>query len=177
MAKTSSWWQTVPGLLTAIAATITSMGGLILALHQAGILTISPGHTPLPSSSACVDKIAELQKLHREVIATVTTSNMNGTVSYARIPLTFADGDVAQLSGRGPQFFNDRYNLPGQPFSKDKVDNLEVQIAAGQDVILAFTLLTWNSGTITLKPQCIDNFMYAFGPDRKTAYTVHLAQP
>jgi len=177
MSDTSHWWQTVPGLLTAIAATITAVGGLILALHQAGILTITSGRTGGAGSLACVDKIAELQKLHREVVANVTTSNLNGTVSYARIPLTFADGAVAQLSGRGTQFFNDRYASSGQPFSKDMVDSLEMQIVADQDVVLTFTLLSWNSGRITLKPQCADDFMYAFGPDRKTSYVVHLAQP
>jgi hypothetical protein len=32
--KTPSWWSTLPGVLTAIAAIITAVGGLLLALHQ-----------------------------------------------------------------------------------------------------------------------------------------------
>lgn len=32
------WWQTVPGILTAAAAIITAVTGLILALHQAGLV-------------------------------------------------------------------------------------------------------------------------------------------
>src|SRR5436189_4804110 len=32
-----SWWQTLPGILTAIAGTITAITGLIVALHQAGL--------------------------------------------------------------------------------------------------------------------------------------------
>ena len=31
------WWQTLPGLLTAGAAVITAVSGLLLALHQTGI--------------------------------------------------------------------------------------------------------------------------------------------
>src|SRR5881227_2974950 len=32
-----SWWQTLPGILTAIAAIITAITGLIVALYQAGL--------------------------------------------------------------------------------------------------------------------------------------------
>jgi hypothetical protein len=33
-----SWWQTVPGILTAVAALITAITGLLLALHQVGLI-------------------------------------------------------------------------------------------------------------------------------------------
>jgi hypothetical protein len=33
----SSWWQTLPGILTAAAATATAIAGLIAVLHQAGL--------------------------------------------------------------------------------------------------------------------------------------------
>lgn len=35
--KPRVWWQTIPGILTAIAAIITAVTGLILALHQIGV--------------------------------------------------------------------------------------------------------------------------------------------
>lgn len=35
--KPQKWWQTVPGILTAMAATITAVTGLIVALQQAGM--------------------------------------------------------------------------------------------------------------------------------------------
>lgn len=34
----AKWWQTLPGILTAIAATITATAGLIAVLHQTGLL-------------------------------------------------------------------------------------------------------------------------------------------
>jgi hypothetical protein len=34
--KSSSWWQTLPGILTAVAALITAVGGAAVAFHQAG---------------------------------------------------------------------------------------------------------------------------------------------
>lgn len=36
--RPSSWWQTLPGILTAIAATITAITGLVAALNQTGLL-------------------------------------------------------------------------------------------------------------------------------------------
>lgn len=37
-AKSQSWWHTLPGVLTAIAAAITATSGLIAALYQAGVI-------------------------------------------------------------------------------------------------------------------------------------------
>jgi hypothetical protein len=36
--ESKSWWQTIPGILTAVAAVITAVTGLVVALHQAGVL-------------------------------------------------------------------------------------------------------------------------------------------
>jgi len=33
-----SWWQTLPGILTGIAALVTAVGGLIVAAHQGGLI-------------------------------------------------------------------------------------------------------------------------------------------
>jgi hypothetical protein len=42
-----SWWQTAPGLLTAIAAIITALTGLLAAVHQAGWFN----HAAAPTAS------------------------------------------------------------------------------------------------------------------------------
>lgn len=36
--KPKGWWQTLPGLLTAVATVVTAVTGLLVALHQAGCL-------------------------------------------------------------------------------------------------------------------------------------------
>jgi hypothetical protein len=55
--KPQSWWQTLPGILTAMAGIITAIAGLVVALHQAGFiqdvtnilaLEIRPPVTPKP---------------------------------------------------------------------------------------------------------------------------------
>ncbi len=45
-----SFWTTLPGILTAIAAVITAVGGLLVALHTAGL--IGAGSTPAPAPVA-----------------------------------------------------------------------------------------------------------------------------
>ena len=45
-----SWWQTLPGVLTAIAGIITAMTGLIVGVYQAGIL--KPSRTASANVSA-----------------------------------------------------------------------------------------------------------------------------
>ncbi len=37
-AKSSSWWKTIPGILTTVTAMVTAVTGLIVALHQVGLL-------------------------------------------------------------------------------------------------------------------------------------------
>ncbi|MFC0668528.1 hypothetical protein ACFSKY_13535 [Azotobacter chroococcum] len=34
----TSWWQTLPGVLTGIAAVITAVGGMIAVIYQSGFL-------------------------------------------------------------------------------------------------------------------------------------------
>lgn len=36
--KAPHWWQTLPGVMTAIAALLTAITGLVVALHQMGVL-------------------------------------------------------------------------------------------------------------------------------------------
>jgi uncharacterized protein YecT (DUF1311 family) len=43
----SSWWQTLPGVLTAVGAVLTALTGLILALNQIGVF----GGSHAPSSN------------------------------------------------------------------------------------------------------------------------------
>jgi hypothetical protein len=48
--KTTGFWQTVPGILTALAAIITAVAGLLIALYQAGLLS-SPKSPPPNANS------------------------------------------------------------------------------------------------------------------------------
>ena len=45
--KPASWWQTLPGILTALAATITALSGFVALLFQNGVL----GHKSEPKAA------------------------------------------------------------------------------------------------------------------------------
>jgi hypothetical protein len=46
--ESGSWWTTLQGVLTAVAALLTAVGGLIVALYQVHILPWSVPSPPLP---------------------------------------------------------------------------------------------------------------------------------
>jgi len=62
--KQGSWWQTVPGVITAVATLLGALTGLIIALNQAGLLRGSSPATkrPLPESRM-VEKPAQTATL------------------------------------------------------------------------------------------------------------------
>lgn len=49
----ASWWQTLPGILTGVAAVLTALGGVFAALHQSGLLT-----REAPAASAASSPVA-----------------------------------------------------------------------------------------------------------------------
>ncbi len=50
--KSQSWWQTLPGILTAVAGIMTASTGLILALNQVGVFSReSTSASPTPNTA------------------------------------------------------------------------------------------------------------------------------
>jgi len=74
--ESRSWWQTLPGLLTAAAGTITALTGLFVALHQVGCLGRNPSPAAQIQSHPAADSAQPTQtELPRsEPPASVTTS-------------------------------------------------------------------------------------------------------
>ena len=54
----SSFWTTIPGILTGFAATITAIGGLVTVLNQVGIFGRSAEDRPIDPSSPTSVSIA-----------------------------------------------------------------------------------------------------------------------
>jgi hypothetical protein len=53
--ESKAWWQTLPGILTAAAAVITAITGLLVAVHQAGCFDRSAASASLNRSHTDVD--------------------------------------------------------------------------------------------------------------------------
>jgi hypothetical protein len=49
--RSQRWWQTLPGALTATAAVITAVTGLIVAVHQTGLFDVLTGRRAQPPGS------------------------------------------------------------------------------------------------------------------------------
>lgn len=68
--KPASWWQTLPGLLTALAATITALSGFVALLFQNGVL----GHKSEPKAEVVATATAAPQVAEPRASATPTSS-------------------------------------------------------------------------------------------------------
>jgi len=88
--KSQSWWQTLPGILTAVAGFITATTGLILALHQVGVFSresksASPGPTQTAVSSASTPGSAPAR---RETGAVTSLDALEEKLNAANIQLS-----------------------------------------------------------------------------------------
>jgi hypothetical protein len=79
--KENSWWQTLPGILTGVAALLTALGGLIAVLYQNDLLNSSKLPTSVPNS---IESGAEKDGSEPANEQTTTTdTNSNGYPSVA----------------------------------------------------------------------------------------------
>ena len=96
--KPQKWWQTVPGVLTATAAIITAVTGLIIALHQGRVFDTAP--TPAPHAQINDSKSP----------ATPKTPTVPGGASDAAMPsatdqaIQMPDGHAVTISFNGYKF-------------------------------------------------------------------------
>lgn len=84
-----SWWQTLPGILTAIAAILTALTGLIAGLYEVGVFPgktsnkRTPLETPTPLSSTTQSPIVTQPEQSPETVPTQTSTDIDNP-----IPLT-----------------------------------------------------------------------------------------
>jgi hypothetical protein len=97
-----SWWQTLPGMLTAAAALISAITGLIVALHQ----LLPSGHsTPQPSAATATQTTSE-----QAAGATGAGETAAGTKTP---PANRTSARVSFPSGRTARVGEARYDVAG----------------------------------------------------------------
>ena len=139
--RPTSWWQTLPGVVTAIAGLLTALGGLLLALNQVGLLNRDHAHAPPAASPAgepaarspasglqaaaqapAPPQTAAAQTVSFPAGAKVTLGNNRGRGTYellaARLERRTADAGTLtlqiRLTNAGPAdigFWNDSFRL------------------------------------------------------------------
>jgi hypothetical protein len=112
--KSTGWWQTLPGILTATAAILTAIGGLIVAFHQAGFFDRAGQKAPqVQSETLKPQKITESPS-GTQTIPSATKSAPNA--STAPYPVTLPAGTEVRVGDAVYRILNarlDRY-APGR---------------------------------------------------------------
>jgi hypothetical protein len=123
--RTEGFWRTIPGVLTALAGTISAVAGLVIALSQAGLMGSGPERPP-PDGPA-IDGVWTAQVIypwatHRETFDfRVEEGKIHGTASFLGLPRAIEEGTVAgqkvsfltraeQLLGTEQTSFENRYD-------------------------------------------------------------------
>lgn len=98
-----SWWQTLPGVLTALAATITALSGLVALLFQNGVFGSKADakvkSEPIPHVASTAP-VAPAEATSRPTSATGTASPP-GTTGKAATPRPWADAEAVLLKRDG----------------------------------------------------------------------------
>jgi hypothetical protein len=129
-----SWWQTVPGILTAIAGIITAVAGLLVTLHQIGLL--SNKEKPAIQSPSSYNDTAK----RSEATAPTATPAKEAEPSKAGQP---SDGTKPLV--------NDRARPYSVTFPSGTEVTLRSRRADGTYRVLAAQVDSRNTGKLTLK--------------------------
>lgn len=107
-AQAPSWWQTLPGIATAIAALLTAVAGLLGVLYQTGVLGEDGPVTtqgPIESSRPGTVSVSAPVKPWNSTVAVIT--GLDGTVTEIRadtLRLCFSDQGLQLQSGQNVPF-------------------------------------------------------------------------
>ncbi len=83
--KSTGWWLTVPGILTAVAAILTALGGLIVASRQAGFFEHTPERTPTMQTSSTIALSPDPFYLASSPSSVLQQSNVHGGLQLGRV--------------------------------------------------------------------------------------------
>jgi hypothetical protein len=90
--KSSNWWQTMPGVLTAIAGMITAIAGLVAALHQTGLFSASQAE---PAQSIVADSPSQTPSVANDITAQPNgNSQVRVLAAGMEVKLPRTDGEV-----------------------------------------------------------------------------------
>jgi hypothetical protein len=96
--ESKSWWKTLPGLLTAIAATITAVTGFIVAVHQAGFFNRSSQPASQSQSESAETKQSTGNSASRPIIIPANTEIHSADSLYKLLSARLAPYSPGQTS-------------------------------------------------------------------------------
>ena len=84
--KSSSWWQTAPGVLTAVGGILTALAALVGALHQAGLFTPATPKPPEVSQPSSSRSSEEAESLAADYLAALFKRDAAKLFSESAVP-------------------------------------------------------------------------------------------
>lgn len=94
--KPQSWWQTLPGILTAVAGIITAVTALIVALTQAGIFSRSEKPLPLTPTTT---KTSPVETTKPAPDGATNVDELEKKLSAINIELGASSADAEKVRG------------------------------------------------------------------------------
>lgn len=172
---TKNFWQTVPGVVTAIAALITALGGLVGVLIQSGVIS-GGGHAEQPAAAQSVATTSVAPSDQPSTDATAGAGEPAGLIPWDRASARFVrnDGTTAMVKAQTVSLACDTGKVKldnGQEVSLELVDSIRIdavytETATADGAVslldgrtLTDPIFTWNcpvSGTNELGTVSID---------------------
>jgi hypothetical protein len=126
------WWSTLPGVLTASAATITAIGGLVLALTQAGIFHGSTPATPPIAASSPASTEASAKPVNTSTTTVAASASIVAATSVNPAPAVQASqqGNGGEIGSNMTYFVGSWQNL-----KRDNDGILKIQIRIAESTM------------------------------------------
>lgn len=152
------FWQTVPGILTGLAAVLTAIGGLFAVLLQIGIIGGSD-NTPPPGP------VANAQSTRPGAASTPTTANAAAPGGWANATAVMTANDGKEYTSRAETFrfcisagagiyFNNAQDIAFEKMTLLEVLRSDVALSAGGKADIRITLTTGTVLTGTMDAGC-----------------------
>lgn len=117
--RSSSWWATFPGVLTAVAGVLTAATGLLVVLGQIGLVGVNPQTLPTtpvpdPTSQSPATTAAPIPPFPGPSLPVTTTPPVENPQANADIK--WSDVDFGPVLGKGKLYVKPSQGRVGEDF-------------------------------------------------------------
>lgn len=172
--KSSNWWATLPGVLTAVGGVLTAATGLLVVLVQIGLIGVNPQTLPTPavpdptSQSPAATTAAPVAPLPAPSLPVTTPPPAENPQANADIKWT--DVDFGPILGKGKLYVKPSQGRAGDDFEIGGV---------GFPVLYTFIVKHLSVGITATQADATGSFAMTLStqPALCMEYTIEIRQP